>query len=86
MLNLFNMDKQLTNYFCENMYQKSVHEVDKILQSRFNQKATDNYLHTLRNFQIAELMHIAYLNGVRACLTDKSDYLSLSDKLKSMMQ
>lgn len=79
------MDKQLTNDFGENMYQKSVHEVDKILQSRFNQKATDNYLHTLRNFQIAKLMHIAYLNGVRACLTDQSDYLSLINKLKSLL-
>ena len=79
------MDERLSTNFGENMYQKSVHEVDKIIQTRFNQKATDNYLHTLRNFQIAELMHIAYLNGVRACINDKSDYLSLCDKLKSLV-
>lgn len=66
-----------TNTFSNMMFKKGSHEVDRIFYDYFGKPQNELQSRWLKDSEITALMFISYLCGVKACLTDPSEFLEL---------
>jgi hypothetical protein len=66
-----------TNTFANLMFKKGSHEVDRIFYDYFGKPQKDWQIHRFSANEISNLMLHAYLCGVKALMTNPSEFLEL---------
>lgn len=66
-----------TDTFANLMFKKGAHEVDRIFYDYFNKPQNELQSRWLKDSEISALMLHAYLCGVKAMMTNPSEFLEL---------